>query len=128
MDAFLADGLDTLNAADEQRIGSLMKEFDFSMRVNGFLFAEHAFRKSLADGGASPRSVISVSLFDVCSAIFASRTAEEVKESAESLRETVVELLADRDFVDAITYSTNSTRQVNTRFAMARDAIERVLG
>ena len=126
MDGFLADGLGVINGPDFDT-EQLTKRFDLAMRANGFLFKTHAFRKSLVSGDEhAHRSVINISLFDVCSVLLASKSAEEIKAKAADIREAVQLLLTDSIFSNAITYSTNSKRQVGTRFKLARAAFDRV--
>jgi len=96
--------------------------------LNEALFGRHAFRKSLAnEDPSSARTVINIALFDVCSVLLASVDYGRALECADSVRESFRELISDPDFNHAITYSTNSTRQVRTRFVMASSAISAAL-
>lgn len=126
MDAFLAQALDKMqgNSVD---LDGLFDKFTLSMKINRALFAEHAFRKSLSpfvNGDKDVnRSVINIALFDVYSVLFSRLDVDFVKRNAAELREQVSALLADGEFVNAITYSTNSKRQVRTRFSIASEAL-----
>jgi hypothetical protein len=125
MDGFLASSLEKINQQTSSEIDALTRAFDISMRANGYLFKRHAFRKSLAliDDNAA-RSVINISLFDVCGVLFAKAAAGAITNNATNIRLALTHLLGDERFNNAITYSTNSTRQVITRFRMAREALK----
>jgi hypothetical protein len=126
MDGFLAQALQFINEDLEGNTDSLMRDFCRSMKANSFLFGPHAFRKSLASPD-SGRSVINISLFDVCSVLMAGLADAQVEAQAEKLRAAFQSLIKDPVFSNAITYSTNSTRQVETRFYMARTAVSGAL-
>jgi hypothetical protein len=122
MDTFLAQGLSALAGRTEAERAALLKQFDETMALNAALFGEHAFRKSLSYGPGAARSVINISLFEVCAVTMADlNTLTEVQEF--SLRRAIVELLHDPQFANAITYSTNSTTQVRARFDRMEKAI-----
>lgn len=127
MDYFLATGLDIFNGLEEADRHEIGEKFIYSMRVNKYLFAEHAFRKSLAAPMFSNRSVLNIALFDVLSVIFTEIPKELVKSNSDRLRDTVRELIDDDGFSHSISYSTNSTKQVRIRFDLARKAIEEAL-
>jgi Protein of unknown function DUF262 len=125
MDSFLAATLKKLAAlTDSQRL-SLRTEFDHAMKLNRALFGDHAFRKSLASNDPSPgRSVINISLFEVCAVTMADLTIQPNGSEEESrLRKAIVSLMDDAEFVRAITYSTNSTKTVQQRFAAMEMAV-----
>jgi hypothetical protein len=83
-----------------------------------------AFRKSLAlDNQSANRSVINIALFDVCSVIFAG-LHPVTSAQAKKIKKMMVALISDDGFNFAITYSTNSTRQVHKRFSTAEIAIK----
>lgn len=122
MDDYLAKALQFMNARPEE-LERLTAIFNHSMQANHFLFKEHAFRKSLARPYNSARSVLNIALFDVFSVIFTNYTKSEIITHADSLRIAAQTLIEDNLFKHSITYSTNSTRQVRTRFELAREAI-----
>ena len=128
MDDFLARGIVQLNARSETELQDIERAFLDSMRRNHLLFDRHAFRKSLRqeDTGAS-LTVINISLFDVLSCALARIRDESIFAHVETLRNRIVKLLTDEDFIGAITYSTNSTQQVRTRFEMIDDACSDLL-
>lgn len=116
MDSFLAQGLSALAGQDAEQREQLRIGFDEAMALNVDLFGEHAFRKSLANGPSATRSVINISLFEVC-AVTMCRLGRLHARQRDYLRDSIVGLLAAPRFVNAITYSTNSTSQVRERFA-----------
>lgn len=127
MDEFLARALKCMNDST-QELGLLSEKFAHSMNANRWLFKEHAFRKSLARTEEfAVRSVLNIALFDVFSVVLADYAKENIKECANELREAAQLLIDDPEFNHAITYSTNSTKQVYARFMMARDVIGSVL-
>ncbi len=124
MDTFLAQGLSALaNRSETERL-ELRRQFDSAMVLNTALFRDHSFRKSLANGPSAMRSVINISLFEVC-AVTMARLATLANNQKVFLSKAIISLLADPQFTYAITYSTNSTTQVRTRFgAMEKVVVE----
>lgn len=128
MDGFLAQALERMNEAGDNDLHSLSQAFSRSMDANLFLFGKHAFRKSLVDRRDDAfRTVINIALFDVCSILLADANYDRVVDNAQIIRQRFAELIANEDFNHAITYSTNSTRQVHSRFEQAAAAVEGLL-
>lgn len=121
MDTFLAQGLSALASRSDAERNELRKQFDDAMTLNVTLFGEHAFRKSLANGPYATRSVINISLFEVCAVTMAELSSLDI-EQKDCLRKEIIALLSNALFIAAITYSTNSTTQVRERFS-AMDAV-----
>lgn len=129
MDGFLGATLESMNTWKEKQLTNLRHDFDRSMNTNRQLFANHAFRKSLMEDNINTRrSILNIALFDVCSVLFSELPEKLTDRQMRALKRSMIELLTDDDFSFAITYSTNSTNQVQTRFEMARDAIEGAIG
>jgi hypothetical protein len=127
MDDFLAKALKRINKMSSAERDELEAEFIRSMRVNELLFDRHAFRKSLRDRSpAAYRSVINIALFDVLSVLLARMPLEVATARRNEIASAVVELLADHEFDLSITYSTNSTNKVQTRFGMANAVLDAV--
>lgn len=122
MDTFLAQGLSALANRSEAERAELRKQFDEAMALNAALFGEHAFRKSLANGPSATRSIINISLFEVCAVTIAG-LGKLTDEQKAYLRGAIIELLGEAQFANAITYSTNSTTQVRARFGEMEEAI-----
>ncbi len=128
MDAFLARTLVKLNQQDEQKFNTMSADFRRSMKVNYFLFKDHAFRKSLAyNGYGTARTVINISLFDVFSVLFTQVDTTLIEENKEHAREIACNLLDNPKFEHAVSYSTNSTGQVHSRFSLAQEAFKDML-
>ena len=116
MDSFLAEALERMNKMIPSEQHALRNSLERSFRINFSLFGRHAFRKSLAGEGSGDRSVLNIALFDVCSVVFANVNEILVQQRMAVLKSAVRKLLEDDDFNHAITYSTNSRKQVHKRF------------
>ncbi|AOE64027.1 DUF262 domain-containing protein [Pseudomonas corrugata] len=127
MDYFLASGLDMFNGLPPNERNEISEAFIHSMRVNKFLFKDHAFRKSLGALPHANRSVLNIALFDVLSVVFAGVDKDSVLQNQAALRAAVKGLIADEDFANSISYSTNSTKQVSNRFSIGRSKIMEAL-
>ena len=128
MDDFLAGALEKMNVLDKQELDAMQTDFEHSMKMNYNLFKRHAFRKSLAyNGYAAARTVINIALFDVFSVLFAKVDTGLIEENAQHIRKIAYRLLGDDEFHQAITFSTNSTRQVRCRFSLAQAAFEDII-
>jgi hypothetical protein len=126
MDSFLADTLTKMNGMGSDELLALRQRFDASMDANFALFEKHAFRKSLAGDAAGNRSVLNIALFDVCSVALARLDPGDVGASAEVVRRAIRGLIGNSRFEHAVTYSTNSRKQVALRFEMIQEALEGV--
>ena len=124
MDGFLAAALEQMNESPTQRLDALRKRFDRSMVINHTLFGRHAFRKSLRENNPDAnRSVINIALFDVCSVVLGTITDTALGTRKKEVRSAVIDLVNDDDFSFSITYSTNSTKQVQERFMSVEGAL-----
>ncbi len=128
MDDFLGQGLTKLALLEEEERKKLLQSFTDSMRLNRKLFKAHAFRKSLAAGipGAG-RSVINISLFEVCSVLLSDDAVLEAESAHKAVKAAIIDLVQDDSFSKAITYSTNSTVAVKARFGRLRKTLEAAL-
>lgn len=129
MDDFLGRGLTELGAQPESARRELLDSFIESMRLNHRLFGVHAFRKSLgyAAAGAS-RSVINISLFEVCSVLLSKKDVLHASERVhETIKRSIANLLKDEYFIRSVTYSTNSTSAVRFRFEGLRYVVDAAL-
>lgn len=125
MDSFLANALSTMNRIGSEALMKLKITFESSMRLNRELFGDHAFRKSLASDGTR-RQVLNIALFDVCSVNLARHHKALIGNDAAKARVKAAfsELIRNKAFATSITYSTNSTQAVATRFQMAERALD----
>ncbi len=125
MDLFLARALGTLNRAPGSQMRQISEDFRRSMTVNEHLFGRHAFRKSLVEGREEAyRSVINISMFDTFSFFVGRISSENLASSRTRIEERIHSLMDVDRFNNALTYSTNSTIQVRTRFDMMADALQ----
>jgi hypothetical protein len=126
MDGFLADGLIKLASQSDAQRAALRSAFDGAMVLNRKLFGEHAFRKSLAYPDPTPsRTVINISLFEVCAVTMADLNLPPEAPARLRLRDAVVDLVREDEFARMITYSTNSTIAVQKRFAKMEEAVRK---
>jgi hypothetical protein len=126
MDAFLATALKTMNEMKGPELSHLRETLDRSLISNRALFGTHAFRKSLAtDDPTARRSILNIALFEVCMVLLAqiSEPSNVHSTQGQYIRRALMDLLNDENFILAITYFTNSTRAVTTRFEMAQNAL-----
>jgi len=123
MDAFLAKALVAMNARHD--LSDLTVAFQTGLQRSQELFGRHSFRKSLVEGNEdASRSVINISLFEVMMVGLARLPNEGFDHRVDEIEEALVDLVVDEAFLHAITYSTNSTRQVHQRFQMMDKAFE----
>jgi hypothetical protein len=118
MDAFLASALKKMNDMESSQLASMSNDFRRSMRNNLTIFGEHAFRKHSFT--SAKRSVINVALFDVFSILLTEVSENKAQELAERIHSAFFKMMEDSTFLDAISFSTNSTRKVKSRFEIAR--------
>lgn len=124
MDLYLAKALSALNAGGSEAIDRITDDFRRSMGHNETLFGRHAFRKSLAERRDDAyRSVINISMFDTFAFCLARVTDEALRRAAPEITDRIVELIHTERFNNAVTYSTNSTVQVRTRYTMMTEAL-----
>jgi len=124
MDQFLAKALTTMNKLAPDALTKLSEEFRTALANNHDVFDKHAFRKH--SPGQSDRSVLNASLFDVMSTGLSRRPAAVVKSRADRLRAAFYALMDNSEFIDAITYSPNSTNKVRLRFEIATAMLREV--
>lgn len=128
MDGFLADALDSMDKLPPENLKKIREQFDRSMTVNYSLFGRHAFRKSLLGSLGDNRSVLNIALFDVCSVLLSHLDPLKVQTLTEPIKDAIRGLIRDDAFSHAITYSTNSRKQVEKRFADAEQRLAEVVG
>jgi hypothetical protein len=125
MDGFLALGLKKLGNLSTEERNSLFHRFENVMKLNRRLFGDHAFRKSLVWHQQNVvRSVINISLFEVCAVTMANISPALDALGEESLHDRIIELMRSQEFEKAITYSTNSTIAVRSRFKLMEQAVK----
>lgn len=125
MEHFLNETLRKMNESPPD-YAKLTAAFLASMKNNLQVFGEHAFRKSMINT-SNDRSVINIALFDVFSVLLADVDPTKVTQNTDAIEMAAARLLISNDFVEAISRSTNSSRNVSLRFQMAREALQTVI-
>lgn len=124
MEGFLGRALEVMNRMKQEELDELRSNFDNSMQMNFKLFGPHTFRKSLReDDAGAKRSIMNIALFDVFSEYFSDVQGEFTTKQKKQVRDLIINLLYDDDFNLSITYSTNSTNAIQTRFQMVEDGL-----
>lgn len=125
MDEFLAQALVQMNSLPGERLAALSSELRNALSNNFSVFGQHAFRKHKL--GQSGRSILNASLWDVMSTGLARVEESLVQARADELRNRFYELLDDEDFVNSVTYGTNTPKRVRHRFEVMHRALAEVL-
>lgn len=126
MDAFLAEALTKMNTMGD--LSQLTERFQVALMRNEELFGQHAFRKSLVEVNENAhRSVLNISLFEVLMVGLARCSMQAFEQAADEIEFSIIDLLANGNFLHAVTYSTNSTRQVHERFNSMQWALGRYM-
>ncbi len=76
---------------------------------------------------SNDRSVINIALFDVFSVLLADVDTAKVAQNTDAIKMAAARLLISNDFIEAISRSTNSSRNVLLRFQMAREALQPII-
>ena len=126
MDVFLSETLKRMNRMSDPERSALLGEFQNSLENNRRVFGRHAFRKR--QRGQEGRSVINASLWDVMTTGLSRIDSDIVSARAGVLQERFYELMADGEFMYAITYGTNATARVRERFGIANKMFAEVFG
>lgn len=126
MDGFLAAALTKMNKLTPAELSELSKQFQNSLAINFMVFGEHAFRKSFCR--KDTRSMLNASLWDVMSTGLSRYHEETVLEHLPNFRSAFCRLLEDKQFLNAITSSTNGAKQVKCRFAKTQQMFLEVFG
>ena len=125
MDEFLAKGLKKMNDKTEL-LPILSEQFRHSLQNNHWLFGKHAFRKHKRE--QEHRNVLNASLWDVMSTGLSHYLPHIIQERSTKLQDRFYCLMKDEEFMDSITKSPNSAKQVNLRFVIAKEMLEEVFG
>ncbi|MBF0438257.1 MAG: DUF262 domain-containing protein [Magnetococcales bacterium] len=123
VDLFMAKTLEYMNQLSSAELDDLRKSFDDSMNNNMMLFGKHAFRKSIRDL-TGYRTVLNISLFDVCAVVLSEISTELVKGHAEAIKNSFADLLLHHDFLKTITSATTNKKNVRDKFEMMRKSLQ----
>lgn len=124
MDQFLADALVQANTLGEDDITNLKRKFRRSMETCFTIWGDHCFRKHVPNQG--PRNVINAALYDVLSIKMTKFSAKMPEVQKKRSQQALFSLFKKQEFMFSITSSTNSFKQVSTRFALADEAFQEI--
>lgn len=127
MDHFLSQTLKRMNTLKPADLEDLSKQLQTGLANNFDLFGQYAFRKHTSDQEGR-RGFINASLWDVMCTGLAQYNEGTVNAHKDTLLLAFYNLLADKDFNDAITLGTNQTNRVKQRFAMVNAMLREVFG
>jgi hypothetical protein len=125
MDEFLAIALQKINQKKIEQLEEMKSKFLNSMDNCLNIWGKHTFRKHSPN--KNYRSVINAALFDVLSIVIGNLPYQYIKKYEENFRYGLQCLLNDKEFLDSITLSTNSLRNVRVRFEKIEDLIKGVV-
>ena len=125
-DEFLGFVTERLDDSTKEDLEKLRADFVRGM-TNGYtVFGEHAFRKWPLD--AARKSPINRALFESWGTVLADYKERIGRSTAENLAEYARKMMThDSDFIDSISGSTGSVRNVRTRLSKVREAAQEVL-
>lgn len=126
MDDFLAQALEKMNSLPISALEQLSARFRASMRNNFLIFGKHAFRKHSSPYDS--RSVINASLWDVMSTGLSRYPESLVEAHTEELHSGFYSLMENSVFREAISLGTNQVARVSSRFDLANQMLEEILG
>lgn len=124
MDDFLARSLTQMNRMSDSELKALSCAFRTGLKNNLAMFGDHSFRKHKAN--QQRRSVVNASLWDVMSTGLAKVDESTLQSKQNEFRNAYYNLLGNYEFIDAITYSVNSTNKVQKRFYLANRIFKEV--
>lgn len=128
LDAFLVSAMKRLNSMDDSDKEELHQAFRRAMHLATVLFGNRAFRKPASRSGQ--RSVVNKPLFESLAVALAQipKVSHDVlRKRRDVINRRYNELMEDRLFHDSISIGTQTTKQVNVRFARIRALIHGVL-
>ncbi len=125
MDEFLAKGLKKMDS-ETDLLPILSEQFRHSLHNNYLLFGKHAFRKHERE--QEQRNVLNASLWDVMSTGLSHYPPHIIEKGSTKLRDRFYCLMKDEEFMDSITRSPSSVKQVKLRFAIIKEMLEEVFG
>ena len=124
MDDFLARSLEEMN--EKASLEELSTQLKYALKNNLYLFKEHAFRRH--ERYQEGRNVLNASLWDVMSTGLSRYYPQHIVEESDNIQDGFYSLMKEEAFVDSITKSPNTPKQVRLRFQLSRKMFEEVLG
>lgn len=123
---FLDTGMTKLGELQIEELTSLRANFLASIKTAHDLFGKDAFKKTLAE--PTHKKVVNKPLFEavsVCLALAGNDTRAHLIEKGDKFREEFKQMLVDPKFHNSITRSTANKDNVETRFSMMKDVINK---
>lgn len=128
LDLFLRDTMQEINKLNENSIRALEIEFREAMIAARDIFGEHAFRKR--SHGQVYRKPINKALFESIAVNLAERSPAETRklvDRREQVTDKLADLLAQKDFNDAVSIGTGDRTKVAKRFAAISELFSEVV-
>ena len=111
---------------EETSLEEISGQLRFALSNNLYLFKKHAFRKH--ERYQEGRNVLNASLWDVMSTGLSRYYPDYISEQSDNIKDGFYNLMKEEAFVDSITKSPNTPKQVKLRFQLSRKMFEEVLG
>ena len=125
-DEFLGSVTERLDYLADEDLDQLHADFVRGMKNGSKVFGEHAFRKWPWD--TDRKSPINRALFESWGTVLADYKMKIGRSAAENLVEHAREMMThDSEFINSISGSTGSVRNVRTRLSKVREAAQEVL-
>lgn len=119
MEEYLAHALLKMNEMDSTLLDHMFLAFERSMRLSYQIFGKHSFRKSLQkSSNHEPKSILNISLFDALSVVLAKNYSTLSVMNSDKLANRIISLFEYSPFIEAISYSTNNSQQVQCRHSL----------
>jgi len=126
----------TLQSISEEDKEELRIAFKNSVQIVTSLFGENAFKRFHPGTEADPRGIWEIkrfnsSLYDIWMGIFCNKNKREIFAPGvlNTLRESLIDLMASNEaFIDSILIGTSDARKVKTRFSIAMQTVDDILG
>jgi hypothetical protein len=123
---FLDSAMDKLGRTEATELSLLRENFLSSMRVAYEIFKKDAFKKTLLE--PKNKKVVNKPLFESVSvqlALIDEDARLRLMQAGDSFRGAFKNMLTDSDFYESISKSTANTENVQTRFRMIKNIIEK---
>lgn len=134
MRRFLNRDMEAHRLIDLHEAQALKKAFKDSAQIVRSLLDRHAFKRFYRGNETNPNGYweprkFNKSLYDVLMWGFTAYDKQQIYRNLDGVREALVDLMSqNQQFIDAIELSTSSTRMVNQRFDLWRQALSEVVG
>ncbi len=125
---FLDSGMTKLGELEAEKLDQLRDNFLDAMNTAFKLFGNHAFKKSLAE--PTHKKVVNKPLFEAVSvslALISGDARNNLTKQGNQFKEEFKKMLTDSKFDDSISRSTANKDNVQTRFNMIKNLIEKFL-